>query len=240
MPTPSPTPCTGHEPPARQHHYHSGMPKSAADAHRNAAARPGSRGGSRQAARQFAPSGLRPADLSPGRAPSRPSTDQGGMDFNGMNPWRTVDRKSVPSRQQQRQQQNLGGTARRGQDARGSLEAGATPDSLGSSQRISALYGTSSRQGLTTPPAAALSRDPGMATYGSPLPMPPPSRGGTTSLDRPAETWDARVPASTMRSSLNWGSGPSTYEVDGRPGTRGGGASFELDGRPATRSGGQR
>lgn len=165
--------------------------------------------------------------------------DQGGMGFSGgMNAWRTVDRKSVPSRQHQ-QQQHMGGTGRRGHDTRASLESGTLHDSLGSSQRISALYGTSTRQGLTTPPAAALTRDPGMPMY-SPVPMPPPSRGGTSSLDRPAEPWDTRVPGGTLRGTLGWGSGPSSYEVDGRPGTRGGGASYELDGRPATRSGGQR
>ncbi|GAX86647.1 hypothetical protein CEUSTIGMA_g14055.t1, partial [Chlamydomonas eustigma] len=50
----------------------------------------------------------------------------------------------------------------------------------------------------------------------------------------------ARPPPAGMRGAFSWGVGPNAYEVDGRPGTRGGGPSMELDGRPGTRSGGNR
>ena len=46
-------------------------------------------------------------------------------------------------------------------------------------------------------------------------------------------------PPAGMRGALSWGVGPNAYEVDGRPGTRGGGPSCELEGsaRPGTRGG---
>lgn len=44
-------------------------------------------------------------------------------------------------------------------------------------------------------------------------------------------------PPAGMRGALSWGVGPNAYEVDGRPGTRGGGPACELDGRPITRGG---
>ena len=50
----------------------------------------------------------------------------------------------------------------------------------------------------------------------------------------------SRPPPAGMRGAFSWGVGPNAYEVDGRPGTRGGGPAVELDGRPSTRSGGMR
>jgi len=46
-----------------------------------------------------------------------------------------------------------------------------------------------------------------------------------------------RPPPAGMRGALSWGVGPNAFEVDGRPGTRGGGPAYELDGRPVTRNG---
>ena len=50
----------------------------------------------------------------------------------------------------------------------------------------------------------------------------------------------SRPPPAGMRGAFSWGVGPNAYEVDGRPGTRGGGPSCELDSRPISRPGGNR
>ncbi len=76
-----------------------------------------------------------------------------------------------------------------------------------------------------------------------------PYRRPGTETSPPGMLWDgagepvdshSRPPPAGMRGAFSWGVGPNAYEVDGRPGTRGGGPAFELDGRPGTRSGGTR
>ena len=37
-----------------------------------------------------------------------------------------------------------------------------------------------------------------------------------------------RPPPAGMRGALSWGVGPNAFEVDGRPGTRGGGPLYDM------------
>ncbi|KXZ41265.1 hypothetical protein GPECTOR_592g661 [Gonium pectorale] len=61
---------------------------------------------------------------------------------------------------------------------------------------------------------------------------------GVLPMNLTASSLASSLGASVRGLSAGWGAaGPSAYEVDGRPGTRGGGPSYDMDGRPTTRGG---